>query len=102
MTMTRALVAVLVGLLVGMAYTAWGQTPAPTLPPLAQCEVDRVALQDQVVALRAQLVALQTQVDREALARERVRIEGTLPTVEGQRWDWATLRYVPVPPEKTP
>jgi len=74
------------------------QTP-PALSELQQCSVERLALQGQVVELRAQLVALQTQIDREALARERVRLEGTLPIAAGWRFDWQTLRLVPVTPE---
>jgi hypothetical protein len=83
-------------LLVGGVLAA--QTTTPTLPAAQQCEVDRVALQEQVVQLRAQLVAAQTQIDRQALAAERARIEGTLPKVDGQRWDWTSLRYVPATP----
>lgn len=74
------------------------QTTTPTLPPLQQCEVERLALQEQIVQLRAQLVAAQTALDRAALERERARLEGTLPKVEGQRWDWTALRYVPAAP----
>ena len=85
---------VVVGVLVSGALRAADQAPA--LPPLQQCEVERVALQAQVVELRAQVVALQTQLDRAALAAERARIEGTLTAPEGQRWDWATLRFAPV------
>lgn len=90
------------GLLLACASHAGAQDapPAPVAPPalseLQQCSVERVALQAQVVELRAQLVALQTQTDREALARERVRLEGTLPIPTGYRWDWQTLRLVPV------
>jgi hypothetical protein len=81
--------------------TAPPPSPPPALTPLQQCEVDRVALQQQVVELRAQLVALQTQIDREALARERTRIEGTLPVTPGQRWDWQRMAFVPASvPEK--
>lgn len=101
MTRAAALVlclGVVVGALVSGSLRAADQAPA--LPPLAQCEVDRVALQSQVVELRARVVELQTALDRAALAAERTRIEGTLPTVEGQRWDWGTLRYVPVPAAK--
>ena len=90
---TLALFVVAVALAAGLV-----QAQAPTLPPAQQCEVDRVALQDQVVQLRAQLVAAQTQIDRQALAAERARIEGTLPKLDGQRWDWTQLRYVPVSP----
>ena len=71
------------------------QTP-PALTAAQACEVERVALQAQVVELRAKLVELQTQIDRQALAAERTRIEGTLPIQAGWRWDWATLRMVPV------
>jgi hypothetical protein len=74
---------------------ATAQTPTPTLPPAQQCEIERVALQGQVVELRAQLVALQTQIDREALARERARVE---PKADGQRWDWSLLRFVQATP----
>jgi len=73
----------------------------PALTDLQQCSVERVALQMQLVELRAHLVALQTQIDREALAKERARIEGTLPIPAGQRWDWPTLRMVPAPPART-
>lgn len=95
-------------LLLACASHASGQTapPAPVPPALSaaqQCDVERVALQMQVVELRAQLVALQTQIDREALARERVRLEGTLALPAGWRWDWQTLRMVPDPaPTKEP
>lgn len=81
--------------------SAQAAPPAPVPPALSeaqQCSVERLALQQQVVELRAQLVALQTQVDREALARERVRLEGTLPIAAGWRWDWQTLRMVQVEP----
>lgn len=89
-----ACVAVAGVLAAGATYAA---APAPALPPLTQCEVERVALQAQLVELRSQLVAAQTQLDRQALAAERARIEGTLPVIEGQRWDWNTLRFMPAP-----
>lgn len=76
----------------------WAQGEKSPLDALPQCEVDRVALQAQLVELRAQLVAAQTALDRQALATERARIEGTLPKVDGQRWDWTALRYVPAAP----
>ena len=91
------------GLLVACASHVFAQTapPAqvptpPALSELQQCSVERHALQAQVVELRAKLVELQTQIDRQALAAERTRIEGTLPIPAGWRWDWATLRMVPV------
>lgn len=93
------LVLVLAGASPAHAQTA---PPAPAPPALSaaqQCSVERLALQSQVVELRAQLVALQTQIDRQALAAERVRLEGTLPIPTGFRWDWQTLRLVPVTPE---
>lgn len=71
------------------------QTP-PALTAAQACDVERHALQVQVVELRAKLVELQTQIDRQALAAERARIEGTLPIPPGWRWDWQTLRMVPV------
>lgn len=66
----------------------------PALSEVQQCSVERVALQAQVVELRAKVVELQTLLDRQALAAERSRIEGTLPIPAGWRWDWATLRMV--------
>lgn len=97
----------LAGLLLGLACASHASAqpapPAQDTPPalseLQQCSVERLALQAQVVELRAQLVALQTQVDRQALATERSRIEGTLPISAGWRWDWATLRAVPTTKE---
>lgn len=71
------------------------KTPPPALSAAQQCDVERVALQAQVVELRARVVELQTQLDRSALATERQRLEGTLPMVPGWRWDWPTLRMVP-------
>lgn len=89
-------------LLLACASHASAQTaPPPQAPPALSaaqaCEVERVALQAQVVELRAKLMELQTQLDRQALAAERTRIEGTLPIPAGWRWDWQTLRMVPVP-----
>lgn len=72
----------------------WAADP-PSLTPAQQCEVDRYRLQEQVVELRAQLVAAQTQLDRVLLERERQRIEGTLPKPDGYRWDWAQGQFVP-------
>lgn len=94
------LLAYAVGAVAGMALSGavLAQPAAPTLAPLAQCEVERVALQAQVVELRAQLVALQTQTDRQALATERERIT---PTADGYQWDWSALRFVPVTPTAT-
>jgi len=93
-------------LLLACASHARGQTAPPAPVPAAlsevqQCSVERVALQMQVVELRLQLVALQTQIDREARARERALLEGTLPIPAGQAWDWATLRMVPAVPAET-
>lgn len=90
------------GLVLACASHVGAQSPspaqdAPAPPALSaaqQCEVDRVLLQQQVVELRAQLVAAQTQLDRVVLERERTRIEGTLPAHDGYTWDWATGRYV--------
>lgn len=74
---------------------ALAQTPAvPQLEPLPRCEVERLALQDQVVQLRAQVVSLQTQLDRQAIEAERARVT---PTADGYQWDWPSLRFVPVP-----
>lgn len=97
-------------LVLACASHASAQTapPAPVPPALSeaqQCSVERLALQAQVVELRAKVVELQTALDRQALAAERSRIEGTLPIPAGSRWDWATLRMVPVsvaPKEPTP
>lgn len=74
----------------------------PALTELQQCGVERVALQQQVVELRARVVELQTALDRQALAAERSRIEGTLPIPPGWRWDWSTLRMVPAKDEAAP
>ena len=71
----------------------------PALSELQQCDVERLALQAQIVELRQQLVTLQTERDRQVLAAERQRIEGTLPIPAGWRWDWQTLRLVPVKDE---
>lgn len=68
---------------------------APALSAAQQCDVERLALQGQVVELRAKVVELQTLLDRQALERERARVEHTLPVVTGWRWDWGTLRMVP-------
>ena len=70
-------------------------TTPPALSELQQCGVERLALQAQVVELRARVVELQTALDRQALAAERTRLEGTLPMAPGWRWDWPTLRMVP-------
>lgn len=70
-------------------------TTPPALSDLQQCGVERVALQAQVVELRARVVELQTQLDRQAVERERMRVEGTLPVPAGWRWDWPTLQMVP-------
>lgn len=86
------------------ASPAGAQPPAPSTsetqaPPALsagqQCGVERVALQAQVVELRARVVELQTQLDRQAVERERMRVEGTLPVPAGWRWDWPTLQMVP-------
>lgn len=91
-------------LLLACASHAGAQTapPAPVPPALSaaqQCDVERVALQGQVVELRAKVVELQTLLDRQALAAERQRIVGTLAIPAGWRWDWQTLRAVEAPPE---
>ena len=78
---------------VGAQTAAPPQTP-PALTAAQACDVERHALQAQVVELRARVVELQTQLDRQALARERTRIEGALPIPPGWRWDWQTLRMV--------
>lgn len=104
--MSRVITSWGVGLVVLLACAshASGQTAPPAqdaplaLSELQQCSVERLALQAQVVELRAQLVALQTQIDRQALAAERSRIEGTLALPTGYRWDWATLTAVPTTP----
>ncbi len=83
----------------GLAPAQPAQTP-PALTAAQACDVERHALQVQVVELRARVVELQTALDREALARERTRIEGTLPIPPGWRWDWQTLRMVPAPEVK--
>ncbi len=76
-------------------------TTPPALSAAQQCEVERVALQAQVVELRARVMELQTALDRQALAAERTRIEGTLPMASGWRWDWTTLRMVPAATTQT-
>lgn len=86
------------GRVVGQTLEGRTSTPAtepPALSAAQQCDVERVALQAQVVELRARVVELQTALDRQALAAERQRLEGTLPMVPGWRWDWPTLRMVP-------
>lgn len=77
------------------------KTPPPALSAAQQCEVERVALQAQVVELRARVMELQTALDRQALAAERTRLEGTLPMAPGWRWDWTTLRMVPAATTQT-
>lgn len=81
------------------AQTAPPASASPALPAAQQCDVERVALQAQVVELRARVVELQTQLDRLALERERARVEATLTIPAGHRWDWQTLQLVPVAPE---
>lgn len=99
----------LAGLLLGLACASHASaqtappasaTPAPpALSEAQQCGAERLALQAQVVELRAQLVALQTQVDRDALARSRQDFEAALALPAGWRWDWTLLRAVSTTPE---
>lgn len=89
------LVAAATSSVAGQAPTLAKDDPGPpALSALQQCQVEHVALQAQVVELRAKLVELQTALDRQALAAERTRLEGTLPIQPGWRWDWAQLRMV--------
>ena len=83
------------------AQTAPPSQAPPALTAAQACEVERHALQAQVVELRAKVVELQTALDRQALAQARQRIEGTLPVPAGWRWDWATLRFLPVATTET-
>lgn len=70
-------------------------TTPPALSELQQCSVERVALQQQVVELRAKVVELQTALDRLVLERERVRLEQGLQLPAGWQFDWQQLRPTP-------
>lgn len=99
-----ACVLVAAGASPAVAQSAPPAQDVPTPPALSeaqQCAVERLALQQQVVELRARVVELQTALDRQALAAERTRLEGTLPMAPGWRWDWTTLRMVPAATTQT-
>lgn len=93
------------GRVVGQTLEGRTSTPAtepPALSAAQQCDVERVALQAQVVELRARVVELQTALDRQALARERARVEHGLQLPAGWQFDWQQLRPVAASPRTAP